>query len=242
MAYKSRRRAREAALKVLFELEFGDPRPDEALARHAEEVDLPPDQRNFAQRVIHGVRGHQPELDAALAALIPDYDFRRLAIVDRNVLRIAAYELTHEPAIPPAVTINEAVEIVRTFSTAESAKFVNGILGSYIKTTPKVNWDPSTAPDELEEPDWVPEEPEAEAEEEIVTEESDEGKQVLKFGVWTLKSATEPEILSDAIPEPESGTKVGEAGETPAAAEETMAEVVVTEPKTEATGVVRDQV
>lgn len=197
MAYKSRRPAREAALKVLFELEFGDPKPDEALALHAEEVDLSPDQLAYAKRLVYGVRGHQPELDAGLASLIPGYDYRRLAIVDRNVLRIAAYELNHEPAIPPAVTINEAVEIVRIFSTAESSKFVNGILGSYIKGTAKAEWDPQVAPAEEFEMEAIL--PEPEIEEEVVSEESEEGKQARKFGVWTLRGPLDEILLPDGL-------------------------------------------
>src|SRR5690349_7281417 len=93
-----------------------------------------------------------------LADRIPDYDFNRIAAIDGNILRIAAYELFFEPGIPPAVTINEAIEIAKKYSTAESGKFVNGILGRLLADSPKANWDPASAPaEEIEEPSTEPE-------------------------------------------------------------------------------------
>ncbi len=69
-----------------------------------------------------------PEVDAKIRTLADNWDFERLAAVDRNILRLAVYEMLFRPEIPPVVSINEAIEIAKKFSTTESGKFVNGLL------------------------------------------------------------------------------------------------------------------
>jgi transcription antitermination factor NusB len=82
----------------------------------------------FAMRLTDGTRAHQEEIDRRLQAVARNWDLRRMAIVDRNVLRMAVYELTWCDDVPPKVAINEAIEIGKKFSTANSGGFVNGIL------------------------------------------------------------------------------------------------------------------
>ncbi len=84
--------------------------------------------RAFADGLIEGTLSRQAEIDAELSRVMINWSLHRLAAVDRNILRIAVYELRFRDDIPPVVTINEAIDIARKFSTADSGKFVNGIL------------------------------------------------------------------------------------------------------------------
>lgn len=84
--------------------------------------------RAFADELIAGTLRHQAEIDAELSRVMINWSLHRLAAVDRNILRMAVYELRHRNDIPPVVSINEAIDIARKFSTADSGKFVNGIL------------------------------------------------------------------------------------------------------------------
>ncbi len=94
-------------------------------------VDTETDDRDvseFARRLIQGTRRMQSETDVCLREVARNWDLSRMATLDRNILRIAVFELLHCPDIPPKVTINEAIEIGKKFSTANSGAFINGIL------------------------------------------------------------------------------------------------------------------
>ena len=186
MAIRSRRKAREAALRVLYEVEIGQIEAEIALAESVAEADLPPELAAFAGLLVHGVLDHLSELDIHLSHLIKEFAYDRVAPVDRNVMRIAAFELYYMPAIPPAVTLNEAVDIAKKYSTAESGKFVNGVLGQLLLITPKANWDPATAPEEIEFEEHAEPEPPMEIEDVEVTEE--EAKKLTKVGGWTVRT------------------------------------------------------
>jgi transcription antitermination protein NusB len=82
----------------------------------------------FARELLDHALGRLPEIDALLAAALQNWDLRRLGAVDRAILRLAVAEMLARPDIPPAVTINEAIEIARSLATAESARFANGVL------------------------------------------------------------------------------------------------------------------
>jgi N utilization substance protein B len=84
--------------------------------------------REFALRLITGTREHRAEVDQILAVVTRNWDLHRMAAIDRNILRMAIYELLHCADIPPKVTINEAIELGKRFSTANSGSFINGIL------------------------------------------------------------------------------------------------------------------
>lgn len=108
-----------------------DLRGDEALATledflHTECKDT--ETRAFAKRLILGTKEHREEADQLLRSVTRNWDLKRMATVDRNVLRMAVYELLHCADIPPKVAINEAIEIGKRFSTANSGGFINGIL------------------------------------------------------------------------------------------------------------------
>lgn len=182
---RSKRRSREAALQTLYEIEVGKGHEASAMTNTLEAAELPEDLAEYAVRLTEGIRARQQELDGILSPLVEGYEFSRLAAVDRNLLRIAAYELYHEPAIPPAVSINEAIEIAKKYSTAESGRFVNGVLGRLVKQSPKANWDPASAPQESEPEEVVRERgPEVET----IEVDSDEAKRLAKAGGWKLRS------------------------------------------------------
>jgi len=84
--------------------------------------------RRFAEPLIRGTLQHRDEIDAKIRQYARNWDLHRMAVVDRNILRLALYEMLHRDDIPPVVSINEAVDIAKKFSTPESGRFVNGIL------------------------------------------------------------------------------------------------------------------
>ena len=190
MAVKSRRKAREAALRALYEVEVGGTWPGDAIDEAAEFGQLDESLRSYLGELVWGVQREKDLLDAQLTPLLHKYDVSRLASIDRSILRLAAYELSFQPAIPPPVSINEAIELAKKFSTAESGKFVNGVLARYLTISPKADWDARTAPVEAFE------EPHSEPEEEVVVEaveaDSPAALEAQKLGAWRIRQ-TEPE-------------------------------------------------
>jgi N utilization substance protein B len=124
-----RRDAREAAVQFLYQVDTHRPEKiDSALKEFWSQNDEPQNVREFADKLLRGVLEKMPEVDAKIRGLADNWDFERLAVVDRNILRLAVYEMLFRDDIPPVVSINEAIEIAKKFSTAESGKFVNGLL------------------------------------------------------------------------------------------------------------------
>ena len=124
-----RRDGREAAVQFLYQVDTHRPADiEKALAEFWSQNDAAKNVREFADGLIHGALAKMPEVDVKIRALADNWDFERLAVVDRNILRLAIYEMLFCPEIPPVVSINEAIEIAKKFSTAESGKFVNGLL------------------------------------------------------------------------------------------------------------------
>lgn len=128
-----RRRARELALQVLYQVDLVGTDLERAWQDALEREEPEPAVSEYAQQLVRGVSTHRAELDQEIARRARDWALERLAAVDRNVLRIGLYELSYVPEVPASVVANEAVELAKTFSTAESGRFVNGILGSVIK-------------------------------------------------------------------------------------------------------------
>jgi len=123
-----RRKAREQALQVLYAGEMNGSPAGENLADFGANFSLAPGSEEFTRRLVFGVEEHRERIDGSLAILVKNWKLERITQVDRVILRIAAYEILFEPDIPPAVSINEAIEIAKRFSTAQSGKFINGIL------------------------------------------------------------------------------------------------------------------
>lgn len=128
----SRRAARQAALQVLFQMDIGQTKFDNALEFVIVENKLDQKQVQFIRDTISGVLEHMDELNRIINEIALDWDMERLAGVDRSILRMALYELCYSE-VPPNVAVNEAIELGKTFSTAESGKFINGILGRVVK-------------------------------------------------------------------------------------------------------------
>jgi N utilization substance protein B len=124
-----RRDGREAAVQFLYQVDTHRPENiDVALAAFWAQNEEPKNVADYAAGLIRGTLAKMPEVDAKIRALADNWDFERLAVVDRNILRLAMYEMLFCPDVPPVVAINEAIEIAKKFSTAESGKFVNGLL------------------------------------------------------------------------------------------------------------------
>lgn len=122
-----RRKSREYALQALFQAEFsgGDPGLDFFWKRYEDEGE---EVIAFSNDLIKGTLKHIDEIDKVLAECTEHWGLDRMAAVDRNILRFAAYEIMFRPDIPPAATINEALEIAKKYSTIDSASFINGVL------------------------------------------------------------------------------------------------------------------
>jgi len=127
-AVRKRTRARELALQFLYQWDQRGAEALDDLLPFISAGDDDPKVRDFARDLINGVIAKAAQIDRKIAAIAENWDIRRMAIIDRNVLRIATYELLYIADIPPKVSINEAIDLAKKFSTAESGAFVNGIL------------------------------------------------------------------------------------------------------------------
>ncbi len=125
-----RREARELALRMLFELDLGKQPVEDVLRAGLAQSHLDESHQAMAEELVRGTLAHRNEIDARVAALATDWALDRQAAVDRNILRLASYEMLYRPESPVAVVVNEAVELAKKYSTAESGGFVNGVLGA----------------------------------------------------------------------------------------------------------------
>lgn len=136
----SRRLARETALQVLFQRDLTK-EPliiAEEVQRWAKEFVVPEPSKDFAQELVEGTIAHQDEIDQTIASFAQDWTINRMATVDRNVMRLATYEIFFCSDIPGRVSLNEAIELAKRFGGEESAKFVNGILDRIVDGAKKV--------------------------------------------------------------------------------------------------------
>jgi N utilization substance protein B len=133
-----RRKAREYALQILFQVDFTKKRIDskdleEFWSGKKESRSV----KEFTEDIVRGTLNSIDEIDAMIERVTENWLLKRMAAVDRNILRFAAYEILYRKDIPSAVTINEAIEIAKKFSSAESAPFINGILDQLAKESAK---------------------------------------------------------------------------------------------------------
>jgi N utilization substance protein B len=151
----SRRKARECALQMLFAADFADAVPEEVLKTYWAELDDSETEetaREFATRLAAGTLAHLEALDERIRSRAEHWRIPRMAIVDRNILRLAVYEFLYEPT-PRTVAINEALEIARRFSTYEATQFINGILDAIKRDLDEQQPQQNIPPDESAEPD-----------------------------------------------------------------------------------------
>jgi N utilization substance protein B len=124
-----RRRAREYALQILFQLDVTDSKSNDNLFKDFwESINEEDDVKKFADDIVRGTRENIDTIDEIIKKAAEHWTIDRMAVVDRNILRAATYELLYRPDIPPSVIINEAIEISKKYSTEDSASFINGIL------------------------------------------------------------------------------------------------------------------
>ncbi len=138
-----RRLARELAVQCLYQMEMNEASAEEALdmvfqeANGDNEADVTiqdePALRKYASELIQGSTQHHIAIDELLVGYLKDWKMDRLSRVDRQILRIAVYEMVYRDDVPPKVAINEAIELAKHFGVEESGRFVNGVLGQLIK-------------------------------------------------------------------------------------------------------------
>ena len=130
----ARRKARELALQMLYENDVSGTQPDEMFRRSADLNTAPERTRAFAEHLVAGTLAHREDLDAIISKQADHWRLSRMPVVDRNILRLALFELLHEPETPRPVVIDEALEIAKRFSTPRSSQFINGILDGVLKS------------------------------------------------------------------------------------------------------------
>ena len=123
-----RRRAREIALQVLYQLDIVQGDPQEALILYFENFRPSEKTRQFCQRLVEGVCQEQEEIDRVIEENAENWTLKRMAVVDRNILRLATFELLNCPDIPFKASLNEAIELAKKFGNDDSSAFINGIL------------------------------------------------------------------------------------------------------------------
>jgi len=124
-----RSRGREVALQVLYQLEQNTGMPPEDVRKFLARRLLGDKALcEFTEGLIAGIKEHQPRLDDLISQVAENWRMDRMAAIDRNILRLGAYEMLICPDVPPKVAINEALELAKRYSTAQSSRFVNGIL------------------------------------------------------------------------------------------------------------------
>lgn len=129
----TRRRSRELALQLLYQNELTDTSPEEMQLGFDEWQNAGSGVREFADTLLRGTLEKLDEIDAELVRQTTHWRLERLAAVDRNILRLAMYELMYESGTPHAVVIDEAIEIAKKFGSKDSGRFVNGVLDGFVK-------------------------------------------------------------------------------------------------------------
>jgi len=131
----ARRKARELALQMLYEYDVAGTEPQEMFGRSDDLKNSPEGIRDFTKRLVSGTLSHRDDLDAIITRQAEHWRLARMPVVDRNILRLALFELLHEPDTPRPVIIDEALEIAKRFSTPKSSQFINGILDGVLKAS-----------------------------------------------------------------------------------------------------------
>ena len=127
-----RRQARIAALQALYELDCTKHKVEEALARLSVGETLAQEALSFSEELVKGVLQHKSELDAIIKKFAPAFPPEQMSIIDRNILRLAIFEILFSNKTPIKVAINEAIELAKEFASDSSPRLINGILGSII--------------------------------------------------------------------------------------------------------------
>jgi N utilization substance protein B len=135
----ARSKARRRALEVLYEAEIRGEPPAVVLERRVEQAGQPLAEQAFAERLVDGVAAHQERIDELIATYSVGWTLDRMPMVDRNILRLGAYELLWSDEVPDGVAISESVALATELSTDESPRFVNGLLSRLLELKPSLS-------------------------------------------------------------------------------------------------------
>ena len=129
----ARRNARELALRMLFQHDMSGNNPEMIISTFEELQKSKANTREFATKIFKGTVDHLPKIDEMITAQADNWRLSRMAVVDRNIIRMSVYEFLHEDDTPKLVIIDEAIEIAKKFGTQKSSQFINGILDGILK-------------------------------------------------------------------------------------------------------------
>jgi transcription antitermination protein NusB len=127
---KTRRRARRVTLETLYEYDIANHPPGEILEQRLEDQPMEKSGVDFASHLVQGTIGHMDEMDRLIARYAPEWPLEQMAVIDRNILRIAIFEFLVDGETPVKVAINEAVELAKTYGSDSAPRFINGVLGT----------------------------------------------------------------------------------------------------------------
>lgn len=133
---KTRRRARRVTLETLYEYDIAEHDPDVILQYRLEDNPMESTGVEFTRQLVYGVIEHQAEMDILIARYAPEWPLDQMAVIDRNILRIAIYEFLIDGETPIKVAINEAVELAKTYGSDSAPRFINGVLGTLAEQIP----------------------------------------------------------------------------------------------------------
>jgi N utilization substance protein B len=126
----TRRKARSIALQTLYEIDSVRRDAAAVVERHLSEVKLSEENKAFTRELMHGVMKNKSEIDENIRKFAPAWPVEQLAIIDRNILRLAIFEILFDNKVPVKVAVSEAIELAKSYGSDSSGKFVNGVLGS----------------------------------------------------------------------------------------------------------------
>lgn len=147
---KARRRARRVTLEVLYEYDIVEHRPGEVLKRRLDENQIEQAGAEFASQLVQGVIANLENMDVLIARYAPEWPLDQMAVIDRNILRIAIFEFLVSDETPVKVAINEAVELAKTYGSDSAPRFVNGVLGTLADHIPELHKELTIGQEELE--------------------------------------------------------------------------------------------
>jgi N utilization substance protein B len=136
---RKRTQAREAALKILYAIDITKEAPDKCIDNYwMAQDEVKPEIKEFADALVRGFCANKAEIDKIITEHATNWELDRMAVIDRNILRAAAYELIFSEEIPPKVAINEAIDLAKKYGDKDSGKFVNGVLDKIGKVKGRV--------------------------------------------------------------------------------------------------------
>jgi N utilization substance protein B len=135
---KTRRRARRATLEALYEFDITEHPPGEVLQRRVNENPMEKAGVEFASRLMQGVVAYQEGMDRLIERYAPEWPLDQMAVIDRNILRMAIFEFIISDETPVKVAINEAVELAKTYGSDSAPRFINGVLGTLAERIPSL--------------------------------------------------------------------------------------------------------